>query len=325
MIGGGGFEADPIGVDLDWQLLLKETPPLALPPAGPLAPAEKQTNEHQAGEVGGQMIAVDVGPFQVAGNKVPVNIQKTKVSQPEFPVRPRRRSMKDVKKPGQGHGAKGHVHGAGPVDPHAHRVPLHPVFDDPANRLGVSFLAGQPIRLAGGKQPLQAGQFPRHLYVAFPFRVSVADAAEGNNRPGMTGLEIPVPVNGAAQVNGPRTQQVHAMFQRLVRRRQDTGPVRGANPVIPFRVHGLGKGRERQPGQALPLRIDAVRAEDSEQTPLRQPPRPAGRKEHIHFGGNLAKYPSRDHPGRLAPSTAYEFQPVFRHCRCLPLPAGRIP
>ena len=72
MVGGRDLEIDAVGEHLFGKLLGKDLPAPFPPGPGRLGVAEKQADEDQPGGVGDQVVAVDVGPFQMPGREISV-------------------------------------------------------------------------------------------------------------------------------------------------------------------------------------------------------------------------------------------------------------
>ncbi len=102
------------------------------------------------------MVAVDVGPFQVAPGEIAMQVQELQEIVAEPFVPPRRRCIQYPEQPDQSDAAKRHIHGACPIDAAGQRVGAVPFGDDAAHGFGVAFVASQQIGLSGRDQPLQA-------------------------------------------------------------------------------------------------------------------------------------------------------------------------
>ncbi len=72
VVGGGDFEIDAVGKDLFRKLVGEDFPAPLLPFSGRVRIAEEKADDDKPGGIGDQMIAVDVGPFQMPCGEISV-------------------------------------------------------------------------------------------------------------------------------------------------------------------------------------------------------------------------------------------------------------
>src|SRR3989442_430446 len=156
VIRNGGFKIHAVREDLPGHFATQDVPTQLQPLLWGLAVAEEQSSKHEAGGIGGIVVAVDIGFFQVTGGEITVQVERLQKALAKAGFRPSSAVLKHVKKPGPGEDAQGYFHGTGPVYGMGVRVGAYPMVQDVSCGLRISFVVGERIGLTERNHPLHA-------------------------------------------------------------------------------------------------------------------------------------------------------------------------
>ena len=316
------FEVDTVWQHLAGQLFTEQLPACFGPATRRRALAEKEAGEDHPDGVGREVVAVDVGAFEVALGEFPVEEQRAQEPALESLAGPRAAPVEHVKQPRPRQDPHGDFHRAGPVHPVRVRVALDPVFEDFARRAGALLVAGHEIRLPDGDQPLQSRDFPRDLHVARASEIRVVDVAHERVRPRHARFEVAVPVDGRPEIDGAGAEEVDAVRERGRRRMENPRRIARAGPLIVAFGDRTGRDGIQAIGEPRPDVCQARRVAPGEQRLGVEIPGAPRRAETIGLGVEFSQHALKDDSGRLPQNTAHPGDGVERHDLSLGCPAA---
>ncbi len=193
-------------------LMLELRDELAGRPFRPLAafPAagEERGDREQADDVGEVVVAASLAPFQMRAHEAAVEQEAR-----QHALEPGLAGgvlCGDRERGDPVRGADGCIHRRSPVGAELGRVVGDPALELGTELVEIPSIPGQPVGGREERQVLPARELPRHLDVR-PVAVGEAEQGAVTKRPAPSGLEVRSPVDLAAEVGGPGSEEVEAV------------------------------------------------------------------------------------------------------------------
>src|SRR5262245_51873769 len=165
MIGTGRLVVHAVRKHLPRELGDQIRPAEPSPSRGISDIAEEQTSKHQAREVGGIVVAIDIGLFDVPEREVPVKVERRQKSTAERLLAPRWAARKNMEKPSPRQDTQCRLHRACPIHGIGKRIGLNPFVYDVSCGRSITFVSREEVRLTSRDQPLQSRYLPGNLHV----------------------------------------------------------------------------------------------------------------------------------------------------------------
>ena len=103
---------------------------------------------------------------------------------------------------------------------------------------------------------MHPGQFPRHFHVARTIEVQVIEVMHEPQRPGLSRLEVGLPVDSRAEINATRAEKIDPVGQRRFGCGENAIAIAGAQALVHRLADRANDDRVQPPGHALPQAVE---------------------------------------------------------------------